>query len=797
MGADVTGDFAEGSVAVYFSGTIMPLAGQLTMTNPARSLILESEMVDNAPGLGLLPKELHALWWGIAAGRDGRVMISNTSPEAVTADVFLDFLGERHTSAPLTLRPHETKVVSITSLLTDLKVSPASAPEGGITIIPRGTTPALTAQGKITDVGRGFSTSLNFPDPALQKSNALHASGVPIGIPTEDSPYARTGVFIPQVIVRNLVGSPQIVTLTVEYPGKDGPAQALLAPFSVGAYSTVDVSLDSVFGLLPLPLPFCSIRIQYSGAPGSALAEVTSIEQGGDLVIDSRLANEGDGMAGGGAHPWHLDEQTESILFLTDMGDKPARIGFQAQAGGVHYYLNDLKLSPHETRVINLRKLRDAQKEDFQGSKIPADAADGSVVWIRLDKVPVMGRLVVLQRHRAMASNYDCGIGCQCPANFTAVSVAPAAWAMLVNDLKPFLSNEVDTDCNNANFYYDVTTGAGWLSNFVSVATVDNLLHKGQVKGQGGGSAGISADWTSIRYTLNHITDQCDETAVGKRGNGTDNVCSLSIASPSSGAIINLGGANYNQATVPLQATSACSGTANWTLNYTYTSRQPATYTGSSTTSNTIGQTLNYSTPVGRGGQVTAQAQATLAGQTFTRSVTFYVLGTTIPNTTITNRLVSLYTTGATPHLLTGIAMDESAYQQFVQAYMMGGTGLWPNGTNSDPNLSVPLDAFVGLMQVPNAMNTAFDWVTNTSTGSGIFNQKLGSANNYVSSLQSQYPQLPGLTGVQLENEALVYYGGFATGTHYYYPNSTGTAWVTTTTSRVLNYVGTIRNDMQ
>jgi hypothetical protein len=61
LGADVTGDFAEGSVAVYFTGTIMPLPAQLTMSNPQRSLSFESEMADNSPGLGLLPKELHGL----------------------------------------------------------------------------------------------------------------------------------------------------------------------------------------------------------------------------------------------------------------------------------------------------------------------------------------------------------------------------------------------------------------------------------------------------------------------------------------------------------------------------------------------------------------------------------------------------------------------------------------------------------------------------------------------------------------------------------------------------------------
>jgi len=74
------------------------------------------------------------------------------------------------------------------------------------------------------------------------------------------------------------------------------------------------------------------------------VAEVTSLESKGDLVIDSRLANERDGWAGSGGHPWHLDEETESVMFLTSMGDKPARIGFDVVAEGRHYYLTKLKL---------------------------------------------------------------------------------------------------------------------------------------------------------------------------------------------------------------------------------------------------------------------------------------------------------------------------------------------------------------------------------------------------------------------------------------------------------------------
>ena len=85
---------------------------------------------------------------------------------------------------------------------------------------------------------------------------------------------------------------------------------------------------------LPLPLPFSLVRIQYSGAPGSLQAQVSSVESGGNLVVDSHVQNEGNGWAGSGANPWHLDSDTESILFLTNESNQPARIAFKVSANG-------------------------------------------------------------------------------------------------------------------------------------------------------------------------------------------------------------------------------------------------------------------------------------------------------------------------------------------------------------------------------------------------------------------------------------------------------------------------------
>jgi IPT/TIG domain len=538
LGADTTETFAEGNISVYFEGTIMPVAGQVTISNAALKLVHESEMVENDPGRSDIPPVLNALWWNLGDGRDASIMVSNMSGDAATADVYLDFGGKRRTAAPLVFTAHETKVISVLKLLGDLGSSASQAPEGGITIVARGTNPSLIAQGRVLDPATGFSTTLEFPDPARQKSSALHAVGLPIGTPPKGSPYAGTGNFTPHVVVRNLLPDPQIVTLTVEYPtgkyqvqgpgaeaekrgkrefdGEAGEATATpaLGPFTVAGYSTQDISLDAALGQLPLPLPYCSVRIQYSGAAGTLIAQVLSVDAKQDLVVDAPVENEGDGWAGSGANPWHLGDQTESILFLTDESDKPARIGFRVTAGGVPFYLINLKLRPHETRAIDLRKLRDAQIADFKGHKIPADATDGGVNWIRLDNVPVSGRMVVINRKHGLASSYHCS-QCPCPANMSlsGLSVDPTSFTVLAGGSEQVSATAIYVDCNTTYYYEDETYQAAWSSSNPSVASVAG----GLVSGISGGSAGIQASYTDCVYVYecqcNPITPVATATA--------------------------------------------------------------------------------------------------------------------------------------------------------------------------------------------------------------------------------------------------------------------------------------------
>ena len=282
-----------------------------------------------------------------------------------------------------------------------------------------------------------------------------------------------------------------------------------------------------------VPFPFCSVRIQYSGAPGSLQAQVSSIESRGNLVVDSHVQNEGNGWAGSGANPWHLDDDTESILFLTNESDKTAGIGLSVTANNVYYYLTDLRLNPHETRVIDLRKLRDAQVPDFKKNLIPANATDGSVEWIRLDNVAVMGRLMVINRRQGMASNYDC---CTCPCSLDysleALVMSPASASVAVNGQTSFNVTATTENCNGSFKFFNVTSSAIWSSSDTSVATVGS---GGIVTGQGGGTATISADFYGCLDWETNIDNECECELDGSPGPASGQV---NVQTPTSLSIV-------------------------------------------------------------------------------------------------------------------------------------------------------------------------------------------------------------------------------------------------------------------
>jgi len=128
-----------------------------------------------------------------------------------------------------------------------------------------------------------------------------------------------------------------------------------------------------------------------------------------------------------------------------------------------------------------------------------------------------------------------------------------------------------------------------------------------------------------------------------------------------------------------------------------------------------------------RGGRV--KINATVVFDTIPSISNIYVTITgpdAIPDSMITDQLVTLYKNGATPRLMTGIAMQESSYMQFRNFTLFNRADKWPNESYDG-------GSHIGLMMVVPNLTRAWNWFNNTNEGVNLFvNQKLAFSRTYV-----------------------------------------------------------------
>lgn len=233
----------------------------------------------------------------------------------------------------------------------------------------------------------------------------------------------------------------------------------------------------------------------------------------------------------------------------------------------------------------------------------------------------------------------------------------------------------------------------------------------------------------------------------------------FSINSPKVGDMFPLTQGDFRETSpIAFEADDATnSGKVDWTVTMDYATSGGH---GSFTTNDTFSSQLNQSTTRTykyEGGRLTVNASETAnsGGNTACPIDYSYVVGSAIPNAEITSRLESLYH-GATPNLLTGIAMRESSYTQFYNSTLYGIAARWPHESASDGG------SHIGLMQMPTTETHAWDWYANTSDAAQLFAEKIRTAKRLERRIRRQYKALPRLTDDQVENMALVLYGPYA-----------------------------------
>lgn len=155
-----------------------------------------------------------------------------------------------------------------------------------------------------------------------------------------------------------------------------------------------------------------------------------------------------------------------------------------------------------------------------------------------------------------------------------------------------------------------------------------------------------------------------------------------------------------------------------------------------------------------------------------------------IPKDKITTRLVELYKDGATPRLMTGIAMIESSYMQFYKHNFNypdlwmprvsddSGDGIWGNENDGSHVGLMQMDIRRGYVSDGERWQRAWDWLINTQEGVNFFkNEKIRLAKamerKIIKDFLNKNPDLGAedieqLNAVGVENMALVLYGPHA-----------------------------------
>ena len=133
-----------------------------------------------------------------------------------------------------------------------------------------------------------------------------------------------------------------------------------------------------------------------------------------------------------------------------------------------------------------------------------------------------MGRLVEIQRHRGLASSYQC-MDCLCPASYYPGQnyMTPSIASVLVQGTASMAFYAAYKNCNESYSYYNRTGWAAWSSQYTSIATVNS---SGTITGQSGGSSSITAQYSDYKYTFNPIIFYCTQSTQAGNGNGTANV---------------------------------------------------------------------------------------------------------------------------------------------------------------------------------------------------------------------------------------------------------------------------------
>jgi hypothetical protein len=227
--------------------------------------------------------------------------------------------------------------------------------------------------------------------------------------PAAGSSFPESSFFTPQLTLKNASKSLQTATVTVNYTA-NGQTQAKVLPIiSIAPHEVRAVDFTRfVTELRNVSVSGAGLKIEASGAPGTLLATLTSIDQSRNTVMDVPLVSRSERSGEGGNHPFRLDENSQSVAYLTNITQKPTRVLVAVFYRGGMFTPELMSVGPGATIAVDLLQLRNSQVKDVLQRTLPLGLAEGQVMWKPHEGEALIGRVVTLDKNNGTTSNFSC-----------------------------------------------------------------------------------------------------------------------------------------------------------------------------------------------------------------------------------------------------------------------------------------------------------------------------------------------------------------------------------------------------
>jgi len=494
--------FAEGSLAVSYTGMNMELGGVLKLVDLSRGLVFDEELSEPTT---LKSSRLEGVWWLPSPRADLRIVVSNSSDAEVSATLSADGSEpNRLASKALSLGRHQTRIIDIDELYENGEARPRI---GGISVLHSGAPGAILTRALVQEPATGYSSVIEFYDPNSAKSSKFDGAGLRIGAVGEHK--------LRQIAVaRNVGDQPTTLIGRIPYVGEDGSTGVISVPnVNLAPSETRVIDLVSAINSAQLKtVESAGLEFEYSSAPGSVVMSALSMTSDGNQVFRVPLVDVKSQTSSTGKYPWAIDDNSSTVVYIKNATDEPQEYVISiTYPGGA--YTPGLKTVPaKETVIFDLRKLRDDQVPDDDGKKLPNTASNGHVYWSARgaknltsgmmagpDNKVMIGRAEQVDIVNGLSTTASCSCGCQgsYADSWIEQQLPDGSWTrnspieLVFGETVNLRAREIDTACYGYTEPY--THPANWGSQNDPVATFPNydaVLH-----GVNFGTTQIGASW--------------------------------------------------------------------------------------------------------------------------------------------------------------------------------------------------------------------------------------------------------------------------------------------------------------